>query len=479
MTNGTLNPDVQMNGPGHNGWSSVMNDTEDSDWLEWKIVEERKRTLYAVFILSSLLVTAYNHPPALTNSEIRLSLPCEEDLWTAENAVAWRSMGGAVIAEAHHVMFNAALAYLLTSAQRQHHQPRSSDAPFGLGIRMQNLPASDLKPSAFGCLILINALHNYIWETRQRHLGRQWTDRDTEQMYAHIEPALRAWQAAWAGNPIHSLERPNPFGAGPLSADCIPLLDLAYIRLFVNFGRFKEAFWQRDLDTMADGLAPVADLGHHVTPSPSTSYEGSNTSTNLSGSRRRSVAESLPADSTLQKISDRDDPLSMLGSENMRQPRERAVRERHLRKAAFYAADSLAMSDKFSVSSVEHTSRELPLQCAMCAFDCAQVLAEWISTVQDRIGRYIGIIGSNEVDNSQAANLLLLEDDDRKLLDKIGQMLHCADSKAVPGSGSSPTDHLGYASRILITTAHILERAAVWPGSSILQDISPLTTDMT
>lgn len=242
MTNGTLNSEVQMNALGPNGWNSIMTVPDDGDWQEWKIVEERKRTLYAVFILSSLLVSAYNHPPALTNSEIRLSLPCEEHLWEAENALIWRSMGGASAAEAHPIMFNAALGHLLTASQRQNHQPRSSDAPFGLGIRMENLPESDLKPSTFGCLILINALHNYIWETRQRHLGRQWTNHDTEQMHAHIEPALRAWQAAWASNSTHSLERPNPFGAGPLSADCIPLLDLAYVRLFVNFGRSKEAF---------------------------------------------------------------------------------------------------------------------------------------------------------------------------------------------------------------------------------------------
>jgi Fungal specific transcription factor domain len=481
MMNGTLNPDVQMNGLGPNGWNSIMTETDDSDWQEWKIVEERKRTLYAVFILSSLLVSAYNHPPALTNSEIRLSLPCEENLWAAETAATWRSMGGAAVAESHPVMFNAALGHLLTAAQRQHHQPRSSDAPFGSGIRMQTLPESDLKPSTFGCLILINALHNYIWETRQRHLGREWTNHDTEQMHGHIEPALRAWQAAWASNPTHSLERPNPFGAGPLSADCIPLLDLAYVRLFVNFGRSKESFWQRDYDTMADGLAQVADLGHHATQSPSSSNDESNAtaSTNTSGSRRPSLAESLSTDPGLHKMSSHDGLQSMAGAELMQQPEQLAVRERHLRKAAFYAADSLAMSDKLGVSFAAQTSRELPLQSAMCAYDCAQVLGEWISTVQDRIGRYLGIIGSDDLDHSQAASLILLEDEDRKLLDKVSHLLQSADSKAMPGFESSSPGQLGFGSRVLLTTAYTLERAAVWPGLWIIHGISPSKTDMT
>ncbi|ERF72319.1 hypothetical protein EPUS_06075 [Endocarpon pusillum Z07020] len=470
MTNGTLNPDFQMNEPQSNGWSSVTNDIDDIDWLEWKIVEERKRTLYAVFILSSLLVTAYNHPPALTNSEIRVSLPCKESLWTAENAVTWRSVSATAGADDPPIMFNAALGHLLTASQRQHHQPGSSDSLYGLGIRMQPLSQSDLKPSTFGCLILINALHNYIWETRQRHLGRQWTNHDTEQMHAHIEPALRAWQAAWAGNPTHSIERPNPFGASPLSADCIPLLDLAYVRLFVNFGRSKEAFWQRDFDAMADGLALDTDLVHDVTQSPSSSYDESHTttSTNTSGSRRGSFIELLSTESGQAKISGHDGSLSMLGPNSTQQPESLALRERHLRKAALYAADSLAMSDKLGVSFADHTSRELPLQSAMCAFDCAQVLAEWINTVQDRIGRYIGIIGSTEVDNFQAANLILLEDEDRDLLDKISHLLHSAESKSMPGYGSNSPDYIGYGTRILLNTAHMLERAAVWPVTSLM-----------
>jgi Fungal specific transcription factor domain len=479
--NGTLNPDVQMNGPGPNGWNQMMSETDDNDWHGWKVAEERKRTLYAVFILSSLLVSAYNHPPALTNSEIRLDLPCEEALWAAESAATWRSMGGLVITNSHSIMFNAALGHLLTAAQRQNHQPRSSDAPPELGLRMQNLPESDLKPSTFGCLILINALHNYIWETRQRHLGRQWTNHDTEQMHAHIEPALRAWQAAWTGNPTHSLERPNPFGAGPLSADCIPLLDLAYVRLFVNFGRSKEALWQRDYDNMANGLSHGADLGYHATHSPSSSYDESNTtvSTDLSGSRRGSAAESHSTDVSPHKVSSHGPSLSVAGLETPQQPEQLALRERHLRKAAFYAADSLAMSDELGINFGGQRPRDLPLQNAMCAFDCAQVLAEWVSTVQDRVGRYIGIIDGGDVDSSQIASLVLLEDEDRKLLDKVRQVLHSSEAKTILGSETSSSDHFDCGSRILLATAHTLDRAAVWPGWCLLNpclSLSPVLT---
>jgi hypothetical protein len=87
-------------------------------------------------------------------------------------------------------------------------------------------------------------------------------------MHRHIEPALKAWQAAWASNPHHSLERPNPYGFGPLSADSIPLLDLAYVRLFVNLSRSKEKFWQRDYDGMAEELSRGMCFSEQSLPFP-------------------------------------------------------------------------------------------------------------------------------------------------------------------------------------------------------------------
>ena len=443
---GTIAGDVnaQMNGMASNGWNSMVNEMDDSDWFEWNIMEERKRTLYAVFILSSMLVTAYNHPPALTNSEIRLDLPCDEELWAAESAPAWRSLGGPAAADANSITFAASLTHLLTSAHRQ--RQRNSNGMAG---------EAELRPSTFGCLILVNALHNYIWETRQRHLGRQWTMSETEQMHAHIEPALRAWQAAWASNPSHSLERPNPFGAGPLSADCIPLLDLAYVRLFVNFGRSKEAFWQRDYDAMAEELAK----GSEAVPGQETT----NTSHDSNFSSQRSdgrTQDQMPTPAEEGTKIERGD------SEQERRNSLASRRERHLRKAAFYAGDSLSMSDKLGLSFAEHTSRELPTQSAMCAFDCAQVLAEWIATVQERVGRYLGIIGRDNMNLLEVPGMLLLEDEDRKLVQRIDEILTSAEQKIESHGGFDlrAAREGGHGSRILTLTAYLLERDSVWPG---------------
>ncbi|KEQ76066.1 hypothetical protein M436DRAFT_40170 [Aureobasidium namibiae CBS 147.97] len=430
-------------------------------WLKWKEAEERKRTLFAIFILSSLLVIAYNQTPAITNSEILLALPCDEELWTADSAREWAARGGAQAAEANATSFSAALSDLLTANQRQQNvfgYSRYSPNGDSHGLSTQ------LRPSTFGCLVLINALHNYIWETRSRHIGRQWTAQETDSMVAHIEPALNAWQAAWKANDRHKLQRPNPFGLGPLAADSIPLLDLAFVRLFVNLGRSKEAFWQRDFEAMSEELASGIDIAQ--TGSPDNSSNGS------SGSSP-------------------DFPQAAYNHGQMQISGHSSKRERHLRKAAFYAADSLVISSKCNLTFADSSAHELPIQSAICFLDCAQVLAEWETTVQERIGRYVGVLGQIDVDYSQVPAVMLLDTEDVELLKKMesicnvmeekmalqAKMLaHEMDSLDPNGTMGIPSSlarlnglsKCGLGSRILRMTAQMLEKAAVWPVTHVM-----------
>ncbi|KAH8599869.1 putative transcription factor TDA9 [Bisporella sp. PMI_857] len=442
---------------------------DHQEWYNWKTMEERKRTLYAVFILSSLLVSAYNHTPALTNSEIMLDLPCDEDFWAAETASNFYSRGGARMADHNQTTFHDALGELLRTSEKQQ-QLIASGQTFG----QHELPPSDLRPSTFGCLVLINALHNYIWETRQRHHNKIWTNEETEKMHRHIEPALKAWQAAWAANSHHSLERPNPYGCGPLSADSIPLLDLAYVRLFVNLARSKEKFWQRDFDGMAEELSRGSEIIQHAENSP---RDSNSDSTDPSDSSRTSsvFVDSPPTSTSSPEFQGARIPLV-----TSNKPSTPAKRERHLRKAAFYAADSLSMSDKLGVTFADFTSRELPLQSAMCAFDCAQVLAEWIVTVQERVGPYLGILGKDDIDLSQVPGIMLLEEEDCKLLTKIQEVLNSAEIKMnyeLAGMGAVaqmnaaqrlPAENYGYGAKILKVTAYMLDKAAVWPVTHLM-----------
>jgi hypothetical protein len=420
---------------------------EHTQWIQWKKIEECKRTYFAVFAMSSLLVSAYAHAPRILNSEIRLDLPCEEDLWAVENPQAWVAMGGPMIAQTRGLSFNAAMSYLLEASIR-HSATRANqtyDQTFGGNQPVSDITESDIRPSTFGCYVLINSLHVYIWETRQRHNGKAWLPSETEAMHSQIEPALKAWQAAWRANPNHSIERPSPFG--PLSADCIPLLDLAYVRLFVNLGRAKELLWQRDFDGMANELARGVDIVAHA----------------------ESPDRASPLDCGNSTSPGQFNSHEMDGNG----PNQSTKRERHLRKAAFYAADSLSMADKLGATYAEFTARELPNSSALCTFDCAQVLAEWVATVQDRVGRFLGVLGKDEIDYSAVPAIMLLEEEDVKLLQKIADILHNADMKlaydissnALPMLGGlSNLGHCGYGTKLLMVTAYMLSKAAVWPG---------------
>ncbi|OTA88525.1 hypothetical protein M434DRAFT_34796 [Hypoxylon sp. CO27-5] len=468
--------EIQMNDCEGNWDGGIKAESdEQAEWLRWKTIEERKRTLYVIFILSSLLVTAYNHTPALTNSEITLDLPCDEEFFAAESAAAFQLKGGVRVAGHNRTTFHEALSELLRTNEKQQKMAfGNGQQQLGSAMQLNDIPPSELKPSTLGCLVLINALHNYIWETRQRHHNKMWTNEETEKMHRHIEPALKAWQSAWASNPHHSLERPNPFGMGPLSADAIPLLDLAYIRLFVNMSRTKEKFWQRDWDGLAEELSRGTEIVQHAEHSPSSNAESTDPS---DASAASSVfVDSPPTQSSSPEFSavkfpQPSFPQHQLQAQNSNS-RTITRREKHLRKAAFYAADSLSMSDKLGVTFAEFTGRELPVQSAMCSFDCAQVLAEWVATLQDRVGRYLGVLGKDEVDMGGVPAIMLLEDEDVKLIHKIQELLSSAEMKMsmtganVNGGIDSRLQmdsHGGYAAKILRVTAYMLDKSAVWP----------------
>jgi hypothetical protein len=474
------NDDVQMNGDTSETWidRSPEATKERREWLKWKIAEERKRTLYAIYTLSSLLTCGYNYAPVLTDTEIQLDLPCEEELWAAESPEAWMELGGAIVVGQKAVPFLTALDTLLNAGQRQQHVvPQLT--PFGSSVSIENPPENDLQPSAFGCLVLIHALHNCIWETRQRHIGGQWTKQETEAMHAHIEPALRAWQSAWRSNPRHRPERPNPCGSGPLSADSIPLLDLAYIRLFVNLGQSKEASWQRDWNDLAEELAREAETIQfgHDSPGPGVPVADQTELTNTPPTSRGSMADYGVADLNLASVSNQDQALQSNSETGALQHGKPSKREIYLRKAAFYAAESICRFDGLGNSFSEYTSRGLPIQCAMCTFECAQVLGEWIATVQERVGPYLGILVEDVSGFRQIQGDLLLDDEDCKLIAKIEEILsHVEDRMKCDVPTPSPTSGVnplncspsviegGLGTKLLFCAAYLLDSAAVWPG---------------
>lgn len=434
---------------------------EQEAWLRWKTTEERKRTLYAIFILSSILVAAYNHPPTLTNPEIILDLPCDEEFFDAESSVIFNARGGVAGASRDVVSLQDAFVDLMRTHEKQLKQRRMSmQSGQRLGSVLNNpneLPQSNLRPSAFGCLILIHSIHNYIWETRQRHHNKVWTPEETEKMHRVIEPALNAWHAAWERTPYHSAKRPNPSNKGILSADAIPMLQLAHVRLFVNLGRSKEKFWQRDWQGLADELRRGSEVTQHAEPSPQPMMDERMDMLSATGF---GIAE-LDTRQFLSGPSQTALSIDMTTS-----------REKLLRKAAYFAADTLSTADKLDLTFADLTSRELPLQSAMCTFDCAQVLAEWVATLQDRVGQYIGgILGQDDIDIYQVPAVMFLDEDDTRLLQKVREVMQGWE-KRLPMEFVSGIQG-GYAVKILKVTAYMFDKADVWPGTFRLQCFSP------
>lgn len=458
--------------PRPGNWSSAVGDESfgcQIEWYEWKLKEERKRTLYIVFIMSSLLISGHVHMPTLTNAEIRLALPCDEEMWAADSAESWMALGGKVVADIKETSFAAALSFLLTANERLQEQPQhrfkdeSSSNPSTDG-----LPQSQIKPGTFGCLVLIHALHSYIWETRQRHMGRQWTTHETQQMHGRMEPALKAWEAMWNDNPNHSLDRPHLSNCGPLWTDCIPILDMAYLGLYVNLGRAKEAFWRRDYDAVADELArgpalvpvvssnssPSASIGDHI--------DGGFSAT------AGSYFKNEPSDGGI---------LTQLGQHVVPPHQQYSNRERHLRQAAYCAANSLMMSIHMGRTSLDCDSRELPIQSAASFSDAAQILAEWISTVQERVGQYIGVLGTSYVDFGQVP-VGFLDEEDCRLLEKARGLVESLEGRMASYgfTNNSLPNHIAnelpgmerydFGSKLLVMTASLFKMAPVWPGES-------------
>lgn len=459
-----------------NDWSNIGIKTETDDhaeWNAWATVEERKRTLYAVHLLSSLLVAAHNMQPSLMNNEIRLDLPCDEELWAADSAALWQARGGAAAAAASSMSFSNALNTLLSAGQQNQFGGQGNFNNFG------GQTGFGLQLSSFGCLVLICALHVYIWESRQRQHTRNWTTAEAENMHAKIEPALKAWSAAWVNaNGSANMEAKPAHLNLPLGTDSIPLLDLAYIRLFVDMGRSKEAFWARDFEVMAEELATGWEYGpvqngllHNISPSSASSV-------------------SERSESPLAEISPASSPASTSSSPNLNSlkisttPTHHSVahstqpskRERYLRRAASFAIDALTHNEAYGQFATSDTvCRDLPIQAHLCTLDCAQVLAEWVATVQERVGPYMGIIGGEECNLESLEGMMMLDQDDRKLLMRVMELARATEMKlsvewnlnASRGQQQRniniPSD-CGLGSKVLRVHACLLEKVVIWPG---------------
>ena len=187
----------------------------NSEWRRWGYNEERKRTMFTFYILTSLLYSvtipgATDSQAIFRPSDVTLTLPCDEDIYSAPSPVAWKTLN---LSAGDMPQFSEAFHTLVHTAKSA--VPNLSSGPF----------------SMFGALVLIAAVNSEIH--RQIIHNEDNCVENPSVLQEKFEPALKAWEFAWRSHPHACLSAgSSPFG--PLSADSVPLLNLAYVRLFAD-----------------------------------------------------------------------------------------------------------------------------------------------------------------------------------------------------------------------------------------------------
>lgn len=184
-------------------------------WEEWIAQEERRRTLFASYVLFNLHCVAFNVPPLILNQEVEINLPASAIEWKSPNEEAWSNFRA--LNKPQHHSFSHVLDQLLIGEHIHH----------GAGI------------SSFGNYVLIHGLFQQIFFER---VATSCFANSTEPLRAEfvktMESALRNWQESWETSRESTLDPSSP--KGPLGFNSTALLRLAYIRLNANTGPHRE-----------------------------------------------------------------------------------------------------------------------------------------------------------------------------------------------------------------------------------------------
>ncbi|KIW99526.1 uncharacterized protein Z518_11265 [Rhinocladiella mackenziei CBS 650.93] len=185
---------------------------QDADWPSWIAIEERRRTLFAAYVLLNMHSIAFNTPPLILNHEIGSFLPSNAEQWKSTSASEWRQSPRQV-----ERSFQEALCAVLDGKGN----------PEDAGL------------SPFSSYLLIHGLLQQILIKRRGCSGSLQPE-----TIKSFETALRAWQLSWELTHEATLD---PLSAkGPLGLNATALLRLAYIRLNSNLG-LSQGLFSHDL----------------------------------------------------------------------------------------------------------------------------------------------------------------------------------------------------------------------------------------
>ncbi|KAG2414463.1 hypothetical protein HFD88_003654 [Aspergillus terreus] len=213
-------------------------------WHEWAEEESIRRTRFISFCFVHVHSIAYNVYPVLRSSEVHLRLPCSTKEWKATTASEWESAQREVGSQ--QLFFQDALSILL--------QPSRSTVLL------------DPIPAPLGNYILLHGLLQRIHLVSELSIpnGDQSLSLPTEELNK-LERALRSWTSVWQQAPESSLDPHNENGPIPFTSSS--LLGLAYVRLSLNLGPYRQ-LETRDPYRIATSLykSPRPGRSYRLTP---------------------------------------------------------------------------------------------------------------------------------------------------------------------------------------------------------------------
>ncbi|KAM3538013.1 hypothetical protein ARSEF1564_009070 [Beauveria bassiana] len=217
-----------------------LDDDDDDDanggsWIDWGKAEERRRSIFAAYFTLNIQTICFNVPPQLTNSEMKLLLPCCEAEFRAPNADAWNSVLNAKPNNTRKRDYQDCLAQLLAGK-----------------------PLEPAVISEFGNYLLVQSLLMQIYLERQAVsplLGpSQNLPAATVAVY---DRALAAWQqSCWDPTIETTSLDPSTSAQGPVAFNAAAVLRLAHVHLGAGLQAHCELL-TRDPRALAEAFSPV------------------------------------------------------------------------------------------------------------------------------------------------------------------------------------------------------------------------------
>lgn len=117
-------------------------------WNEWVYCEETKRALCGIFIISNLLLIAFNVTPGFQiEQDLQIEVPSDEMLWAAETADQWEQLRKSQVRNTQTIQNVLEIMTQEPSEEKETAEPRPI--------------------SSFTALVVMHAMNTYMWHLNQ------------------------------------------------------------------------------------------------------------------------------------------------------------------------------------------------------------------------------------------------------------------------------------------------------------------------